>query len=249
MDIKVVNLQNKKLEKVKKISNEEQKKYLYEFITIGLGLKIIISDYKLCDSILDKVDYLCIDESYRLVIVEKRIGKNTRVIRSGLMFIDYIKDNISKIKILIGDYLGTSILKDICFDCRLVILTESFTQYDYSSIKCLPYNIEAINYSIFENSLVFVKEYQSKQLDYANYHSKKNILFNNLEEYLLSLGEDISIFGYNGLITIRKIKAFMYVIIKDDSLIIYLNNQKYLINSNKDLMQLYDKVELSYDEN
>lgn len=249
MDIKVVNLQSKKLEKTKNISNEDKNKYIHDFLTIGLGLKIIVSDYKLCDSILDKIDFLCIDESYRLVIVEKRNGKNTRVIRSGLMFIDYIKDNISKIKILIGDYLGTSILKDICFDCRLVILTESFTQFDFSSIKCLPYNIEAINYSIFENSFVFVKEYQNMQLDYNNYHNKKNILYNELEEFLLSLGEDISIFGYNGLITIRKIKAIMYVIIKDDSLIIYLNNQKYLINTKRELIEIFDKVEKAYDEN
>ena len=94
-----------------------------------------------------------------------------------------------------------------------------------------------------------MKEYQNMQLDYNNYHNKKNILYNELEEFLLSLGEDISIFGYNGLITIRKIKAIMYVIIKDDSLIIYLNNQKYLINTKRELIEIFDKVEKAYDEN
>ena len=80
-------------------SDIEKDKYLTQSLYPGLGLKIIVQDYQLTEEINDKIDYLCLDESYRLVIVEKRFGKNTRTIKSGLLFIDYIKDNISKIKI------------------------------------------------------------------------------------------------------------------------------------------------------
>ena len=159
MDIKVVSLQKNRVLPVANYSKEEKEKYLTEYLQSALGLKIIVKDYSLTEEIYDKVDYLCIDEAYRLVIVEKRYGKDSRTIKSGLMFIDYIKENISKIKMLVGDKIGVDVVKDICFDCRLVILTESFTSYDYSSIKSLPYTIEAINYAFIDKNLIFVKEY------------------------------------------------------------------------------------------
>lgn len=249
MDIKIIDLQKSKLRKTNKLDKETKDKYFTEFLWLGLGLKVILKDYELCEDINDKIDYLCIDESYRLVLVEKREGKDTRTIRSGLMYIDYIKENLSKIKILIGDKLGKDILKDICFDCRLVILTESFTNYDYSSIKSLPYTIEAINYVFLDNDLVFIKEYQNKKKDFLYYNGFRSSLYMELENYLCSLGEDVSIFGYRNVITVRKIKAFMYIIVTSDQITIYLDNKEYTIKTYKDLEKIEDKIEKAYDEN
>ena len=249
MDIKLINLQKNKLEKVATFSKEEKDKYLSEFLYLGLGLKIIVKDYNLCDEINDKIDYLCIDEAYRLVLVEKRTGKDTRTIRSGLMYIDYIKENISKIKMLIGDRIGVDILKDICYDPRLVILTESFSNYDFSAIKCMPYTIEAINYCFLDKNLIFIKEYQNKPKDFLYYNGFRSTLYMELENYLSSLGDDISIFGYKNIITVRKIKAFMYIIPSQDKLIVYLNNKEHTIKNYNDLYKLEDKIEKAYDQN
>ena len=177
MDIKLINLQKNKLEKVSAFTKEQKDKYLEQYLELGLGLKIIVKDYKLTEEINDKIDFLCIDESYRLVLVEKRYGKDSRTIKSGLMFIDYIKEHISNIKILVGDKIGVDILKDICFDSRLVILTESFTSYDYSAIKCMPYTIEAINYYFIEKNLIFIKDYQNKPNDFVYYNGFRNTLY------------------------------------------------------------------------
>ncbi len=249
MDIKLISLQKNKLQKPSSFSIEEQNKYLDDFLYLGLGLKIIVKNYKLTDEINDTIDYLCIDETYRLVIVEKRYGKNTRIIKSGLLFIDYIKEHISQIKLLISDTLGSDIIKDICFDCRLVILTQSFSNYDFSSIKCLPYNIEAINYFFLDKNLLFVKEYQNTKKDFKNYRGKVNSLYMYLEDILLSLGDDVTLFGYQNIISVRKIKAFLYIIIKEDSIIIYLNNKEHIIKNDKDLYKLEIKIEKAYDEN
>jgi len=249
MDVKIVNLQKNKLEKVSTYSKEQKDKYLTDFLYMGLGLKIILKNFQLCDEINDTVDYLCIDEAYRLVLVEKRVGKDTRTIRSGLMYIDYIKENISKIKILISDHLGVDILKDICYDPRLVILTESFSSYDFSAIKCMPYTIEAINYYFLDNNLVFIKEYQNKPIDFLYYSGFRSTLYIELERFLSLLGDDISIFGYKNVITIRKIKAFMYIIPQQDKLTIYLNNKEYIIKDYNNLYKLEDKIEQAYDEN
>lgn len=249
MDIKVVNLQKNKVAKLSTFTNEEEDKYLSQFLQSALGLKIIVKNYCLSTYINDKVDFLCIDESYRLVIVEKRSEKNTRVIRSALMYIDYIKEHLAEIKLLISDKMGPDILKDICYDCRLVLLTKSFSCFDFSSIKNLPYTIEAINYMFLDNSLVFVKEYQNNRKDYKNYRFEFNHLYYQLEELLLSLGDDVCFFGNGNVVSVRKIKTFMYVINNIDNIIIYLNNKQYIINNEKDLLKLEDKIEKAYDEN
>lgn len=249
MDIKLVSLQKNKVLQVANYSKDEKDKYLSDFLEKALGLKIVVKDYSLSEDIYDKIDFLCIDEAYRLVIVEKRYGKDSRTIKSGLMFIDYIKENISKIKMLVGDKIGVDLIKDICFDCRLVILTESFSNYDYSSIKSLPYTIEAINYAFIDKNLIFIKEYQNKKKEFIYYNGMRSSLYLELENFLLSLGEDISIFGYRNVITVRKIKAFMFIIVNVDNLILYINNKEYIINSYDKLNKILDKVEKAYDEN
>ena len=249
MDIKLINIQKNKIENISSLSKEQKDQYLEKYLELGLGLKIILKDYFLTEEINDKIDFLCIDESYRLVIVEKRYGKDSRTIKSGLMFIDYIKEHISNIKILVGDIIGVDVLKDICFDPRLVILTESFTSYDYSAIKCMPYTIEAINYFFIESNLLFVKEYQNKPNDFVYYNGLRNTLYMELENFLSSLGNDVSIFGYKNIITVRKIKAFMYIIPSRDKLTIYLNNNEYVIKNYDDLYKMEDEIEKAYDEN
>lgn len=249
MDIKVINLQKNKLEKVSKYSLEEKEKYLSDFLYLGLGLKIVKRNISLTDDIKGNIDFLCIDESYRLVIVEKRDNKFSRVIKNGLLYIDYIKENLSKIKIMLNDTLGVDVAKNVCFDTRLVILTESFNSFDYSSIKCLPYTIEAINYNFFDNSLVFVKEYQNKNTNYNNYKGDiKNPLYLDLEDFLLSLGDDINIWGYSNIITVRKIKALAFIMI-DEFITILVDDKQYIIKNIKDLEKVKAKLEKAYDEN
>ena len=249
MDIKVINLQKNKLEKVSKYSLEEKEKYLSDFLYLGLGLKIVKKNISLTDDIKGNIDFLCIDESYRLVIVEKRDNKFSRVIKNGLLYIDYIKENLSKIKIMLNDTLGVDVAKNVCFDTRLVILTESFNSFDYSSIKCLPYTIEAINYNFFDNSLVFVKEYQNKNTNYNNYKGdNNNPLYLDLEDFLLSLGDDINIWGYSNIITVRKIKALAFIMI-DEFITILVDDKQYIIKNIKDLEKVKAKLEKAYDEN
>ena len=249
MDIKVINLQKNKLEKVSKYSLEEKEKYLSDFLYLGLGLKIVKKNISLTDDIKGNIDFLCIDEAYRLVIVEKRESKFSRVIKNGLLYIDYIKENLSKIKMLLNDSLGVDVAKNVCFDTRLVILTESFNSFDYSSIKCLPYTIEAINYNFFDNSLVFVKEYQNKNTNYINYKGdNKNPLYLDLEDFLLSLGDDICIWGYSNIITVRKIKVLAFIMI-DEFITLIIDDKQYVINNSKDLEKIKTKLEKAYDEN
>lgn len=248
MDIKIVNLNKNKVLKINKLSREEQDKYFNDFLYQALGLKIVKRDLVLDKKIIDSIDYLCIDESYRLVIVEKRYGKDTRLIKSGLLYIDYIRKHVSELKMLLNDALGVEVTKNVCFNPRLVLLTESFMQYDLKSIENLPYNIEVINFAFLDNDMVFVKTYQNMALELDN-NLKNNKLVEELISIFLSIGEDISIWNNKNVITVRKIKALSYIIINDNEIVVLLNKKQYVIKDSKDIKKLESKIEKAYDEN
>lgn len=248
MDIKIINLNKNKLLKINKLTLEEQNKYFKEFLYQGLGLKIVKSDFALTNKIQDKIDYLCIDESYRIVIVEKRYGKDTRLIKSGLLYIDYIREHISELKMLFNDSLGVDVTKNICFNPRLVLLTDSFMHYDMKAIENLPYNIEAINFRFIDNDLVFVKTYQNMQIE-MDKTFKENELVQNLIMVFVNMGEDISVWSNKNIITVRKIKAISYIIVNNEELIVSLNNKQYIVKDGKDIKKLESKIEKVYDEN
>lgn len=248
MDIKIVNINKNKVLKINKLSQEEQSKYFQDFLYKALGLKIVKRDIILTSKIQDKIDYLCIDESYRVVIVEKRYGKDTRLIKSGLLYIDYIRENISELKMLFNDSLGVETTKNVCFNPRLVLLTESFMHYDVKAIENLPYNIEAINFSFIDENLVFVKTYQNMPIEIDD-SIKNNKLLNDVIMAFINMGEDVSVWSNKNVIAIRKIKVISYIIVNKESLIISLNNKQYEINDLKDIKKLETKIEKAYDEN
>ena len=70
-----------------------------------------------------------------------------------------------------------------------------------------------------------------------------------LERFLYTLGDDISIFGYKNIITVRKIKAFMFIIPSQDKVTVYLDNKEHIIKNYNDLYKIEDKIEKAYDEN
>lgn len=245
MDIKLVNLQKNKIEKVIEYNQETENKYLEQFFYNALGLKIIKTNLSLTKEIKDPIEYLCIDESYRLVIVEKKYGKNTRIIKAGLMSIDYIREHISQLKIILNDALGIEQAKNVVYNPRLVILAQSFMKYDEKAIAQLPYNIEVINYFFLGSSMIFVKTYQNMTIEGP---IKNNELVNALIDQFCSFGDEVCVWQNNNIITIRKIKAIAYIIVLNAELKLYLDNKEYSIKTLKDIQKIESKLEKVYDE-
>ena len=149
---------------------------------------------------------------------------------------------------LFNDSLGVDVTKNICFNPRLVLLTDSFMHYDMKAIENLPYNIEAINFRFIDNDLVFVKTYQNMQIE-MDKTFKENELVQNLIMVFVNMGEDISVWSNKNIITVRKIKAISYIIVNNEELIVSLNNKQYIVKDGKDIKKLESKIEKVYDEN
>ena len=59
-------------------------------------------------------------------------------------------------------------------------------------------------------------------------------MYLDLEDFLLSLGDDINIWGYSNIITVRKIKALAFIMI-DEFITILVDDKQYIIKNIKDL--------------
>ena len=80
------------------------------------------------------------------------------------------------------------------------------------------------------------------------YNGYNNKLYLELEDFLLSLGDEVSLFGCKNLITARKIRPFLFILNQENSITLFLNNEQYVINNIKELESHKNTIEMAYDE-
>lgn len=244
-----------------KKNNKEYKKEIFDkyayktFIENSLedffACKLICSDYVINKESNLKIDTLGIDDNYQLVIFEYKISRFDRLIDKGLMIIDYINEHLSEFKMIMNDFLKEE-AKNIIYKPRLVVVGESFHKYDGFSISKLPYNIELVSLNVYNKDYVLIdKKYVSRNLDLIElkYSFTKEIkaLFDSLVDYLISLGDEVTLFAMGNVIFVRKIKTFMYIVF-EEKMSVFLNNKMININSFNDLEKIEKTIENEYDK-
>ncbi len=251
MDKIVYNIKNKTLYNKKKYTKKDMIDIIANNSLQLLGLRIICNNYEIDKDHNDYIETLAIDTNFQLVLVEYRMGKFTRVIKNGLMQIDYINSHISEFKILINDILKED-AKNVIYNPRLVIIGESFNKLDGDSISHLPYEIDLISLDVYDNDMISLnKIYTSRNVDLSFYSIKlndneKDLIF-ELNDFVLSFGEEISIQALYNIIVYRKIKTFMYVIYHE-GLNVLLDGKLYPIKNSNDISKLENLIEAEYDK-
>ena len=72
-------------------------------------------------------------------------------------------------------------------------------------------------------------------------------LFDELVNFLLSLGDEVTLFANGNVVFVRKIKTFMYIVF-EEGLNIFMNNKMKQIKSIKDLEKAFLDIEKEYDK-
>ena len=72
-------------------------------------------------------------------------------------------------------------------------------------------------------------------------------LFDSLVDYLISLGDEVTLFAMGNVIFVRKIKTFMYIVF-EEKMSVFLNNKMININSFNDLEKIEKTIENEYDK-
>lgn len=256
-DLKLYNLNTKKLIKPKKFQIPEMQEIIEEYSSDLLGVIVVANNYRISRG-TDIIPTLGYDENYNLVIIEYRNNRFGKIINKGLVLVDYIKENISEFKILIGKKVSKDVAKLINYDSRLIIIGNDFVKYDEYAIKQMNGQIDLLKMQGYNNNHILLeKQYQSKTIDHSLLKYKFSFpneekLYRLINDFVLSLGDEVVEVGYNNYCYYRKIKTFMYLTFDKGVECRLLSNTEYKtypITTEKDFEKIKDKIENSYEQN
>lgn len=258
-DLKLINLRTNNLLSNQKLSLTKLQELVEAKAEEVFGLRVIASNYMINSNNNEYIETLAIDENYNIVIIEYRNGKFSKVINKSIVFVDYIKNNISQFKILINDKLGLSEGKQVKFNPRIIIIGDDFNKYDEVAIKQISkIAIDLIKYQMFDKThLLFEKNYQSitvnhQQFTYEFANREYYSLYRLINDFTLSLGDEVVETGIDDYINYRRIKNFMYVtFINGVEISLKLHNKYkvYMVKNERDFNKLQGLIEQAYDEN
>lgn len=256
-DLKLYNLNSKKLIKPKQLQSLEMQDLIESFSDDLLEVTMITTNYRISrgTEIIPSLGY---DGNYNLVIIEYRNNRFGKIINKGLVLVDYIKENISEFKLLIGKAINNDVAKLINYNPRLIIIGNDFVKYDEYAIKQMNGQIDLIKLQGYGNNHILLEKiYQSKNIDHSQLKYKftnnnQEKLYHLINEFLLSLGDEVIEVGFQNYFYYRKIKTFLYLLFNETIECRVLVNgeyKSYQINNEKDFEKIKSKIENSYEQN
>ena len=197
-----------------------------------------------------RIDSLGIDENNCPVIIEyKRDGKDT-VINQGLFYMDWLVKHPKDFAWLVLEKFGKKVADEIDWSQpRLICIAQDFSRYDEFAIKQMPANIDLIRYRIYENNHLLFELVNSSndeetkavvhnttKKDHSSDKKVKTVtekleasspeirnLYKELDDYLLSLGDDVQKKILMHYIAYRRLKNFASVQFYSNKILIYVN--------------------------
>ena len=246
-DIKLFNLDGNVTEI--KSGNVTLEKELQNIIEDNMesffGVTFLASEYRTTDG--GRMDSIGIDENNCPVIFEYKRSIKENVINQGLFYLNWLLDHKDSFKVLVIEKLGMTHAKKIDWTMpRVVCIASDFTKYDASAINQMNRNVSLIRYKKFgEHLLMFehVNENVAMAIPDADETPRKSnsksyektfeeqlesaappikILYENLANYILSLGDDVSETHLKFYAAFKKIRTIVTVVIQQKRLKVYL---------------------------
>lgn len=205
-----------------------------------LGITFLSSEYSTGERHGGRIDSLGIDENYAPVILEYKKHKNEAVINQGLYYLDWLMDHQAEFDQLVRK--ETDIEEDIEWSSpRLICIAPDFTKYDSYAVEQIDQNIELMRFKRYEDDILLLElvnvvestvDGQQSEGDYQgvkHYHSSASDgllqLYEELEDYIFSLGDDIQKKELKYYYAYKRIKNFVCLQFKpnDDRLKLHLN--------------------------
>lgn len=207
------------------------------------GVTFLASEYRTTDG--GRMDSIGIDENHCPVIFEYKRSVKENVINQGLFYLNWLLDHKDSFKVLVIEKLGLKAAENIDWTMpRVVCVAGDFTRYDESAIKQMNRNISLIRYKKFGNELLMFEQVnenvtaaipdnniapaakQAKDKTFAEqYRNAKpeiKVLYDDLRNYILSLGDDISENSLKLYTAFKKIKNFVCAEVLSNKLLLHL---------------------------
>ena len=207
------------------------------------GVTFLASEYRTTDG--GRMDSIGIDENHCPVIFEYKRSVKENVINQGLFYLNWLLDHKDSFKVLVIEKLGLEAAENIDWTMpRVVCVAGDFTRNDESAIKQMNRNISLIRYKKFGDELLMFEQVnenvtaaipdnnvapaakQAKDKTFAEqYRNAKpeiKALYDDLRNYILSLGDDISENSLKHYTAFKKIKNFVCAEVLSNKLLLHL---------------------------
>ena len=205
------------------------------------GVRFLKSEYMITSGRMDSIG---IDENNSPVIFEYKRSSSENVINQGLFYLDWLLDHKADFKLLVIEKLGMKAASNVDWTMpRVICVAGDFTKYDESAINQMNRNISLIRYKKFGEDLLMFEQVNEniataipedepanktrltdKTFDEQMQNADDNIrmLYENLSNYILSLGDDISESHLKLYVAFKKIRNVVTVVAQKKKLILNL---------------------------
>lgn len=239
-DIRLFDVQNGKAQEINKTGIDLEKNIqtliennLEEFFSI----RFLATEYSTGKKHKGRIDSLGIDENNSPVIIEYKRQMNENIINQGLFYFDWLLDHKANFEMLVMDKLGNDIDVDWSSP-RLLCIAEDFTRYDSYAVEQMNRNIELIRYQIYTGDYILFeltnvaegdKSTSKNKRDYKGFehyykvaNQKIKDLFQEMEDYIMSLGDDVQKKELKYYVAYKRLRNFACVEVKKNKILIYL---------------------------
>ena len=214
------------------------------------GVRFVASEHSTGKKHGGRIDSLGLDENGSPVIFEYKRAVNENVINQGLFYLDWLLDHRAEFELLVMRKLGTAAADQIDWSSpRLVCVASDFTRYDEHAIAQINRSIELVRYRDYDGAFLTLdlvastsatataagqeetpkparRSAQAKTVSQLHEQAPEDLrnLYDALEAYLLSLGDDVTKTTRQLYYAFRRIKNFACVEIHPQSkkLLVYL---------------------------
>ena len=208
------------------------------------GVTFLASEYRTTDG--GRMDSIGIDENHCPVIFEYKRSVKDSVINQGLFYLNWLLDHKDSFKVLVIEKLGLKAAETIDWTMpRVICVAGDFTKYDESAIKQMNRNISLIRYKKFGDDLLMFEQIneniaaviedntsvispKTKNLSKSFADHKKEApstiltIYEDIRNFVLSLGDDIAENQLKFYVAFKKIKNIVCVEIFNNKLILHL---------------------------
>lgn len=216
-----------------------------------LGIRFLATEYSTGKTHGGRIDSLGLDENNSPVILEYKRSVGENVINQGLFYLDWLMDHQAEFKLLVMDKLGKPAADAIDWSApRLVCIAADFTKYDGHAVLQINRNIELIRYRRFGNELLLLELANAISASTATSKAAKSYktdpvvkvsgdrsfaewlpflpphlteLLASLEDYILSLGDDVQRKELKLYLAFKRLKNFATIVAQKNRLLLYLH--------------------------
>ncbi|MFA5780040.1 MAG: DUF5655 domain-containing protein [Elusimicrobiota bacterium] len=228
--------------KIKKFKNEKELQKLFEEnLEEIFGIRFLASEFTITRG--GRIDTLGLDEDGSPVIIEYKENEKDNVINQGLFYLDWLVDHRGDFEILVQKKLGSKVKVNWDFP-RLVLVAQSYNEYDKYAVNRISENIELKKYILYDNNVIFIenvvlpnrkaetKKSKKTSIVYKEYITEDHLsgksdkvkeLFKELHERIVKLDDKIKEKALKFYVAYELDRNFAEVVIQSNGLWVHVD--------------------------